>query len=368
VVVAQVRLTKGQVSGLESFGLGRDTDNGVGRDGIRMTAGSHNIRILPKTASNNDAGLSQVTLLGDASSHRFALSAVFQKAREDQNVKIMSAPTIVTTHNREAVIEVGESRPIITASSVDGSNVNQRRSEVTYKNIGLKLKVKPFIGSNGVIQMEIEQTVEKKQGDVQIDNNTQPIITKRQANSFVSVANQDVVVMAGLQEKTQDFKKGKLWLFGDLPFVGDALFSSRNRNEETVELIIFIKPTIIAQPQDEQDYLEKRARVADVYDDLRDYEEKGSFPSGSPFPKTTFEPVNSFDESPIFEHSQPRHSKLAADSTIGQVDSKIERISSARRAAVPEKNERLWADRRGADEKQSPLRERRSWRRRASVQ
>ncbi|MDR2377783.1 MAG: hypothetical protein LBD54_03475 [Puniceicoccales bacterium] len=316
VVVAQVKLTKGQVSGLESFGLSRDFDDqtAVGENNpisdaswVRTTKGSHDIRVFPASKL--------FSLKGNPLKH-FSLEAVFNKARDDQNVKIMSAPTIVTTHNREAIVEVGESRPIITSMAADQTNINVRRSEITYKNIGLKLKVKPFIGSNGVIQMEIDQVVEKKLDDVEVNKEKQPVITRRQATSFVSVANQEVIVMAGLQEREQNFKKSKLWALGDLPVLGDLLFSSRDRSEITVELIIFIKPTIIAQPQDEQEYLEKRARAAGVYEDLKQYEEKGSFLDGSPFPSTTLGPVNSFDEPPVF--SKPHRRGKRGKSALNQ--------------------------------------------------
>jgi general secretion pathway protein D len=335
VVVAQVRLNKGQVSGLETFGISRDvndasaTGNGAW---VRTTAGRHDVRVNVSTPNN----FLQVT--GNPMKH-FALSTVFQTARDDENVKIMSAPTIVTTHNREAVIEVGESRPIITSSSTDQSNPAHRRSDVTYKNIGLKLKVKPFIGSNGVIQMEIEQTVEKPQGSVTIDGNSQPVISKRQANSFVSVANQDVVVMAGLQEKEQSFDKSKLWLLGDLPLLGDTLFSSRNRTETTVELIIFIKPTIIVQPLDEEIYLEKRARTAGVYEDLKHYEEAGSFPESSPFPVTTIEPVNSFDEPPVLNsfYKQRKSTNQAENKIPSEVSSRRDADTSAKQNFSGEK-------------------------------
>ncbi|MDR3143830.1 MAG: hypothetical protein LBT57_03230 [Puniceicoccales bacterium] len=295
VVVAQVTLTKNQVSGLETFGISRDVKDSPGATNgqwIGVGKGRRDVRVMPSSKL--------LSLKGNPLQH-FALEAVFNKARDDQNVKIMSAPTIVTTHNREAIVEVGESRPIITSTATDLTSATNRRSEIAYKNIGLKLKVKPFIGSNGVIQMEIDQVVEKKLDDVTINAEKQPVITRRQATSFVSVANQEVIVMAGLQEREQNFKKGKIWGLGDLPILGDLLFSSRDRSEVTTEVIIFIKPTIIAQPQDEREYLERRARSAGVYEDLVHYEGQGVFPKGSPFPSTTIEPVNSFDEPPVFE-------------------------------------------------------------------
>ena len=142
VVVAQVRLTKGQVSGLETFGISRDVDDSSATGNgtwVKTAAGRHDVRA---TVTTKDSFLQ---IRGNPTRH-FALATVFQKARDDQNVKIMSAPTIVTTHNREAVIEVGESQPIITSSSTDQANPAHRRSDVTYKNIGLKLKVKPRRG------------------------------------------------------------------------------------------------------------------------------------------------------------------------------------------------------------------------------
>ncbi|MDR2420463.1 MAG: hypothetical protein LBD40_04145 [Puniceicoccales bacterium] len=335
VVVAQVTLKKNQVSGLETFGISRDVDDSsAGGNGtwVKTTAGRHDVRVNVTTKDNF------LRVAGSSMKH-FALSTVFQKARDDSDVKIMSAPTIVTTHNREAVIEVGESRPIITSSSTDQSNPAHRRSDVTYKNIGLKLKVKPFIGSNGVIQMEIEQTVEKHQDDVTIDGNSQPVIVKRQANSFVSVANQDVVVMAGLQEKEQRFGKGRFWLLGDLPLLGDTLFSSRKREETTVELIIFIKPTIIVQPLDEEVYLEKRARTAGVYEDLRHYEEAGSFLEGSPFPATTVEPVNNFDEPPMLSsfYKQKRSTNQTESKMLSELNSHRDADASVRQNFFREK-------------------------------
>jgi type II secretory pathway component GspD/PulD (secretin) len=254
----------------------------------------------------------------------------------------MSAPTIVTTHNREAIVEVGESRPIITSTAADQTNINVKRSEITYKNIGLKLKVKPFIGSNGVIQMEIEQVVEDKTEDVKINTEDQPVITRRQATSFVSVSNQEVIVMAGLQERKLTYNKGKIWGLGDLPVLGDLLFSSRSREEKTVELIIFIKPTIIAQPQDEQEYLEKRARTAGVYEDLIQYGEKGSFPSGSPFPSTTLEPVNGFDEPPVLGTRSRRSGRALkkAESSLSRRDGQESR-REPRLKSSPDKKKSL---------------------------
>ena len=41
-----------------------------------------------------------------------------------------------------------------------------------------------MIGSDGTVQMEVEQLIEDVLGEVEIDGNEQPIIGKREATSY----------------------------------------------------------------------------------------------------------------------------------------------------------------------------------------
>ncbi|MDR0351151.1 MAG: hypothetical protein LBH49_00660 [Puniceicoccales bacterium] len=300
VVIAQVTLDKNQVSGLDSFNLSFVPGSGISVGNGGSSAGNSS------TSGGNSGGSDSVTPSGSRGSEigygfygadkhfslsgnlrNFSLNSVFNKAKTDSNVKIMSAPTIVTTHNREAVIEVGESMPILESSISDSNTGGGIKSSITYKNVGIMLKVKPLIGNNGIIQLEIEQKIEKKVSEVEFSAAKQPVISTKHATSFVSVADMDVVVMAGLQEKITENGGGKLWLLGDLPLLGDTLFSSRKKRETTTELIIFIKPTIILQPQDEEGYLNKRILAAGVKKDFDNYNENGKFDDGEPFPNDT---------------------------------------------------------------------------------
>ncbi|MDR1458054.1 MAG: hypothetical protein LBI37_00785, partial [Puniceicoccales bacterium] len=292
VVIAQVALRKFQTSGLDSFSLefapmgsasgsSSDTGDDGGSDGSPEASGGRGSEIgYGANGSSN-----HFSLTGNL--RNFSLKSVFNKAKTDSNVKIMSAPTIVTTHNREAIIEVGESMPILESTTSDSNTGGGTKMSINYKNVGIMLKVKPLIGNNGIIQLEIEQKIEKKISDVEFATTKQPIISTKHATSFVSVADMDVVVMAGLQEKITDTGGGKLWLLGDLPLLGDLLFSSRKREEATTELIIFIKPTIILQPQDEEGYLEKRSKAAGLEKDMESYNREGKFTDIKPFPSDT---------------------------------------------------------------------------------
>ena len=49
--------------------------------------------------------------------------------------------------------------------------------------------------------MEVEQLIEDVLDEVvTIDGNDQPVIAKREANSYISVQDRDVIVLGGLQD------------------------------------------------------------------------------------------------------------------------------------------------------------------------
>ena len=173
------------------------------------------------------------------------IGAILGTAERDSDVSILSTPTIVTTHNQEAQIEVVEQRPILTQQNTDTTNTNSITNSINYKDIGIVLTVKPLIGLNGVIQMEITQRVENVVSNQKIGDVDQPIIGKREAKSFVSVNDGELIILGGLQENTREDSENKMFILGQLPVIG-GLFTSEVHNYVKRELIIFIMPHLIS--------------------------------------------------------------------------------------------------------------------------
>ncbi|MDR0679435.1 MAG: hypothetical protein LBF42_00090 [Puniceicoccales bacterium] len=276
VVIAQVTLGDDETSGLESLGIAYNCNIPTNVFQTPTSSGDHNLKLFGRGDSTKTTNRNSF-IFGGTLLKGFSLGYVFDKAKTCSNVKVLSAPTIVTTHNREASIKVGESRPVITANFTDLTNQRSIRNSVNYKDIGIELTVTPLIGPNGVIQMRIDQLIQKIGGDVQIDGNNQPIIAKRQAVSFVSVHDGDVVVLAGLQEKEYTDSRSKLWLLGHIPILGEALFSPKTRIEKTNELLIFIRPSIVANPSSEEEYAQRALKNSSLNSDLDTYRSKGRF-------------------------------------------------------------------------------------------
>jgi type II secretory pathway component GspD/PulD (secretin) len=276
VIIAQVSLGKNQASGLDSFGFQynvKPESNGSAREDDD-NAWRHQPTVSKAIGAKTSETENIFTLGGNLKD--FSLSAVFNKARNDSNVKILSAPTIVTTHNREALVKIVDSMPVIK-SDISNTESTSLKSTIEYKEVGIELKVKPLIGINGIIQLEINQRVESKYGEVKINNNSMPLTTKREAVSFVSVCDGDAVVLAGLQEKSSSKSDGKLWLLGDIPVFGKLLFSPKSSLEKTTELIIFIKPTIISNPSEGRVFADKVLADSCCQDEITHYKETGQF-------------------------------------------------------------------------------------------
>ncbi|MDR1595384.1 MAG: hypothetical protein LBR91_00460 [Puniceicoccales bacterium] len=282
VVIAQVTLAKGQSSGLSNFSFNYNAKDGnkdskpegVGTDG-KDGGGKHEPSM--GTGISGVQGMeSPFSVAGNLKN--FSLNLVFNKAKTDSNVAVLAAPTIVTTHNRQASVEISESIPIVKSEIMAGA-MGATQSSISYKDMGIILIVKPLIGVNGVIQLEISQMIESRTSDVTLNKNTFPLTSKRSAMSFVSVYDGDTVVLAGLQQKETSKTGGKVWLLGDLPVIGNMLFSPKSNSEKVTELVIFIKPTIVSNPTNEGAYAKKMIDGLPevIKDDIEYYKENGKF-------------------------------------------------------------------------------------------
>ncbi|MGZ0709302.1 secretin N-terminal domain-containing protein [Coraliomargarita sp. W4R53] len=263
VVIAEVILSDDQISGLETFGISYNVTN-PNQTSIGATSSTLD--------SSDTPGFDTNFSLND-----FSLDAVFGLAKSNSNVKVLSAPTITTTHNRLASINVGESRPIITSSA---SNLNSSdlvtRSTIEFRDIGITLKVKPLVSENGFIQMDLEQVVETVIDTQTIDGNVQPIIGTRRASSFVSVRNEEVIVMGGLQAVDSTDKEGEVFALGKLPVFG-SLFRPRSKNSTVRELIIFIRPRIVESSETVEQIAQDQLKSSSMNEDLESYFETGKF-------------------------------------------------------------------------------------------
>jgi len=236
VVIVEVKLSDNETNGFNTLGLTVTNGKLVGIGGNGAGFGVNGATATPTAIAPNSANATQGLLAGNNLSATIGLVTTPRKG----DLKVLSVPAITTTHNKEATIFVGESRPVITGSTLS-TTTGASTSTVSQRDIGIQLKVLPLIGKDGSVQLQVSQSVEDILGTTILDGNDQPIIGRRTTDSYVSAMSGEIVVLGGLQRTVSTKSTSRL---GPIPFLGDILGSSTN-TEEKQELIIFLRPYVL---------------------------------------------------------------------------------------------------------------------------
>ena len=176
--------------------------------------------------------------------------------------EILSRPSILARNNQPATITVGQSVPLITNVRYD--NFGNAINSVEYTDVGIILRVTPFISNDGMVEMIVspeissltDQTVPIAQG-VSV-----PVIAKRSADTVVVTPDGHPVIIGGMMQNNKTAGESKIPLLGDIPLIGN-LFKRQARNSSKTELLIFLTPHIVQAPE-QLAALSERERAASV--------------------------------------------------------------------------------------------------------
>jgi general secretion pathway protein D len=197
---------------------------------------------------------------GDGKGSTFSVQ--MQAAAEDNRVKILSSPHILTSDNETAEIRIGDNIPIVTSriQSAQGATNNGLSTSVNVerRDIGVTLRVTPQISDGNTLRLEIFQEItevnealsETVAGDG--DEGTTSVgvaLSNRRVENTVVVADGDTVVIGGLIGEINGSTELKVPFFGDIPVLG-WLFKSTSESTRRVNLIIMLTPHIIRNPAD----------------------------------------------------------------------------------------------------------------------
>ena len=190
---------------------------------------------------NNLQSLFQAPQLVTSTFSISEFGAVMSLYESQNNVRLVSNPTVVTLNNIEATINIGEEYPIPNYAY----NQEQGSFEIagfTYKPIGINLKVTPQVNNAGFIKMNILPEVSSRAGVVDFGGASGakiPIIATRKTLTQVSLKDGHTLGIGGLIENTKTKGKSKVPVVGEIPVLG-SLFKSSSEELKTRNLVIFI--------------------------------------------------------------------------------------------------------------------------------
>jgi general secretion pathway protein D len=163
---------------------------------------------------------------------------------------ILSTPRLTVLDNHEAVIQIGQDVPVATGEQTTASSTATNptiQTSIQYRSVGIILKVKPTINTEGLLTLELTQEVSDLSKNTGVGDS--PIIAIRRINTSVVAANGQTVALGGLMKQQKGIIERKVPLLGDIPLIGH-LFKVTENTDDRTELLILVTPTILTKTDD----------------------------------------------------------------------------------------------------------------------
>jgi general secretion pathway protein D len=202
--------------------------------------------------------------VGRISDGSVSFAAILRALEGDADTNIISTPSILTTDNEEASLNVGQEVPFVSGSFTNtggaGGAVNPFQT-VQRQSIGVKLNITPQINKGNALLLEISQEISNiaasSAGAVDLVTNQRIIETT------VIVDDGSIVVLGGLIDDVLRESDQRVPILGSIPFLG-AFFRSTKTELVKTNLMVFIRPKILRDA--EQSFMETNQK----YNYMRD--------------------------------------------------------------------------------------------------
>jgi len=174
-------------------------------------------------------------------------AAAIQLLESDSKTEVLSRPRIQTSHAEAANIFSGGTTPYVTGS-ISGTGFGTQQ-QIQQLQIGINMSVLPLITSDGLVVLDINQTIEGENGTVQIDANLKvPKTVRHTAQAKVAVKDGETIILGGLIRTAKSRSVSGVPVLKDIPGLG-ALFRSTSESPTRKELMVLIRPTVLKTPE-----------------------------------------------------------------------------------------------------------------------
>jgi general secretion pathway protein D len=180
------------------------------------------------------------------------IAATLNALEQRTNVKVISAPKLVTLNNQTAALQVGDQVPVSAGNAVSVENPNAPIvNSIDYRDTGVILKVTPRVNAGGLVLLDVSQEVsDVAPGSVaQGGGLASPTISTRRISTSVAVQDGQVIALGGLFRDSKSFGKNGIPILSRIPVIG-GLFGTHNNLQNRTELIVLLKPHVIRTPDD----------------------------------------------------------------------------------------------------------------------
>lgn len=183
--------------------------------------------------------------------------SVFLSALETAtNTTVVANPKLLVLNKQQGTVLVGSELGYLTTTNTETTS----SQTVNYLDTGVKLIVRPYVGTDGFIRMEIHP--EDSSGA--LDSNGVPSKQTTEVTSNVMVKDGHTIVIGGLFRDASTTTRSQIPFLGDIPILG-YLFRSKTDTTSRQEITVLLTPHIIhnekAYADASQDELEQAEKL-----------------------------------------------------------------------------------------------------------
>lgn len=194
-----------------------------------------------------------------------SIRAVLNILAANSKLNIIASPHIMVSDNQTAKIQVGDKVPTVSQTQALATTTTTTGviSSVQYLDTGVMLSVTPHINAGGLVTMEISQEVSNATTTTSstIDS---PTISKRTAQSTVTVQAGETMVLGGLISEKKSNDSSGLPFISELPVIG-ALFGAQHLKDDRTELVMLITPKLVSNSQQAREITDEfRKKMSNV--------------------------------------------------------------------------------------------------------
>ena len=192
------------------------------------------------------------------------------------NAQVLSSPRVTAMNNQKAVIKVGQDEYFVTDVSSDttiGAGGTTSTPNISLQPFfsGIALDVTPQIDHNGSVILHVHPSVTEtaEQSKTIRFSNEQVVLPLAQSNiresdTIIRARSGEIVVIGGLMQTVTSDSESRTPVLSAIPVLG-KLFTSVNKVEKKKELVILLKPTVVADGVWQQQLQQSAEYINDWY-------------------------------------------------------------------------------------------------------
>lgn len=158
-------------------------------------------------------------------------------------IKVLSNPSLLVRDGVSANINVGSDISVVGQTTEDPISGERQTTSSEYRKTGVDVSVTPSINAQGIVIMEINQSISNQVPDSTGASGNPDIFERSIKTEVVAQSGQTIILGGLISENVTSNDKKTPWL-ADVPLFGH-LFKSEGEDTNRTELIMLITPKVV---------------------------------------------------------------------------------------------------------------------------